>query len=426
MVYDFCKLIAVEGRLCAIDSGANRLNHGSVIETIFIQEKDIVRQPDYNFAFDDQAAAELVGSLVLRSGATGYRFRFTPSTGRFTEPMQETDDGIFYPQLLTIQIPKDRPEITWLKHHIRWGRYAILYRDGNGNTKFIRRQRVKLDLSTGQSMVDYNGHTLVARRSTDEPALHWQLSPTASLESIFTVAALFFKTEFVSLPEGWQAGKVIQLSSTPFSSESMLVIYNQAPPLQAGSHFTLNGDKITLQFADDVASGDPGTIYILYASNDIGTDIGAFVQGKETKGASYSNGSTFALPSSPIDSDNLLIIYNDALTLVPGTDYSLAGNTVTHNWGGDSGDTFRYFFAAAGGGPIPISGWKQYSFPVVSAESSGFTFNLPHTPIANSLMLHYDGSVWLEEGVHFNLTDDEIEILFDLPADSSLLAWYAY
>jgi len=429
MAYDFCLIKSVEGRLCAIGSGLDRLNHGSVIEAIFFREDDVISQPPYSFGFDNFYSAALNGSLVLRSGAEGFRFRFTPDTGSFTENSQETDDGVFYSQLFTLSIPKDRPEITWLKYQMRYPRYAIIYRDGNGTAKLLRNQRVKLDLDLGRNRADYNGHVLSAVRSTDSPSLFWKIEAGAPLEGIFTAASLAFSTQFYNIPEGWLAGRVLELTDTPVSASAMVVIYNQAKRLSPGEHYTLNGKQLVLLFTDEIDGSGAGTIHVLYATNKLGTDIGGFNQHTATKTVAYSSGETFALPAAPIDQQNLLVIYNNVLALRPSVDMSLTGSTVTLLFDGDPAgdeDTFACFYATEEAGPLAIVGWSAYTYTVAADVAANFTFDLPNTPLANSLLVWLDNDILLEEGVDYNLNSDEIEILFAGYAGQRIHTWYAY
>ena len=428
MAYDFCSIQEVEGRLCAIDSGLDKLNQGSVIEALFFREVDIISQPSYSFSFDSNNAATLDGLLVLKAGAIGYRFRFTPDTGRYSETQQENDDGVTYDQLFTLSIPKDRPEVVWLKVRMRFPRYAVIYRDANGNVKVLRHQRVKFDLNTGTSRTEYNGHILSARRLTDSPALHWSITPGATLDSIYTAASLVMDTVFSSLPEGWLVGKQISLNAAPVSPESVLVIYNQAIPLRYGEHYTVSGSTVSLLFNDDVDGGTPGTIHCFYATNLVGTAIGAFNRHLAIKSAAYTSGETITLPTAPTDSQQLLVVYNDVLSLRPGIDYTISGSTVTLLFDGDPAgdqDTFDFYYVSDTGSALAITGWKQYPQPIISAQASGYTFDLPHTPITNSLLVRLDGMI-LRPGTHYNLTDNEIEVLFALAADSRIDCWYAY
>lgn len=430
MAYDFAKIISVEGRLCVIDSGFDKLNQGSLVEALFLREEDIISSPSYSFAFDELSAAQLSGTLLLKSGAEGYRFRFTPETGGFGETSTETDIGVYYNQSFTIQIPKDRPEITWLKHRMRRPRYAIIYRDANGIVKFLRNQRVKFDFNTQNNRSGYNGHTLQARRSVETPALHWDIQMGESLESLYTAASLTLSTTFFNLPEGWQAGKVLQLNTPVFSADATLLIYNQSLRLRYGEHYIIEGTNITLLFSDEVASGDPGTIHMLNATNTVGDDIGGFQQSTATRTAAYNVGETFTLPAAPLSINHLRVVWNSSLTLRPGIDYTLAGNLVTLSFAADpDGDTdsFDFFFATAGPA-LDITGWKQYpvSNTLLLEIASGVSFPLPHTPISASLLLHLDDTIQLRPGVDYNLNNDEIEILFALPAGSRIDAWYAY
>lgn len=429
MAYDFCTLQEVEGKLCLINKGVDQFNHGSVLETYVFLEKDIISFPSYNFAFDNAGLAQLAGMISLRAGAQVYAFRFTPDTGSFTEPMGEDDDGITYDQLLTISIPKDRPEITWLKHRMRLGRYAILYRDANGLTKSLRNLRVKMDLNIGKVRSDYNGHVMYARRLSSTPALHFTLSPSTPITSLFEATVLAFDIYQETLIEGWQTGKNITLPNIPFSAESVMVFYNSALKLRSGEHYVVNDNIITLKFSDIPEDGAAADIQVFYAINQAGTSIASFAQHAATKTVSYLSGETITLPSSPISDQYCLAVYNDSLVLRLGTDYTLAGDTVTLLFSGSptptDTDVFSFFYAV-GGAALTINNWKQYLYTSLSAESSGFSFSLPHTPIADSLNIWFDSNFRLRPGTHYNLVNNEVTILFDVDANTSFDCWYAY
>lgn len=429
MAYDFCTLANVEGKLCLINAGADQFNHGSVLETYVFLESDVVSFPTYNFSFDENGLAQLSGMIALRAGAEVYAFRYTPDTGSFTEGMNEADEGISYDQLLTISIPKDRPEITWLKHRMRFGRYAIIYRDANGLTKSMRDVRVKMDLNTGKVRSDYNGHVMYARRLMDKPALHFNLSPSLPITSLFEATVIALDLYQETLIEGWQTGKNITLPNIPFSPESAIVLYNSALKLKFGDHYTINGKVITLNFSDIPEDGIAADIQVFYATNAPGTAIASFVQHTDTKTASYLSGETITLPSAPIDDQHLIAVWNDNLTLRLGTDYTLSGSTITLLFSGDptpsDTDIFSFFYAV-GGTAITINSWKQYIYTAPSALTSGFTFELPHTPIADSLNIWFDSNFRLRPGVHYNLSGNEVEILFDVDTSTIFDCWYAY
>jgi len=399
-------------------------------EAIFFPEQYILSFPNYDYAFDAAKAAQLTGSITLRAGTTGYRFRFTKDTGSFSEPMDETDDGVFYDQLFTISIPKDRPELTWLKYRMQYGRYALLYRDRNGITKALRHLRVKFDLNTGKKADEYNGHIMYARKSAEEPAQHWQLNPNSSLESIYQMANMQLATQLLSLPEGWQAGKKVVLPFTPISLESIYATYNTSIILRPGTDFTLSGRTITLNYSDTpAAGGEPGDLHFLYAANKLGDGLNSFTQEVTTKTATYTSGETITLSGTPADIDNLYIRFNQAIALRPGIDFSLAGNTVTllfdSSPSGTDADTFHIYYADLAATPLDIAGWKMYSYYTASGFSSGEIIELPHTPIANSLLVRYDNVLQLLPS-QYNLTTNELEILFDAPAGSRIDCWYSY
>jgi hypothetical protein len=430
MVYDFCEINSVESLLCAIDSGFNRMNLGGMNEAIFFPESYILSFPSYDFSFDAAKAANLNGSITLKAGANGYRFRFTVDTGSFTEPMDENDDGIFYDQLFTISIPKDRPEITWLKHRMSRGRYTLLYRDANGITKALRNLRVKFDLNTGKRAEEYNGHIMYARKAAELPARHWQLPPTDALESIFQMANVQMDNHLVTLPEGWQAGKMIDLPFTPISLESIYATYNTSLILRPGTDFSLNGNTVTLNFNDDAITGSPGELLFFYAINKVGDGVSSFAQEVFSKTASYSSGETIVLSQSPADAEHLYIRMNRSLGLRPGTDFSLSGNVITLNFDGaptpSDEDVFQVIYASLSSSPLDISGWKMYSHFSATGLASGSIIELPHSPIANSLLIRYENVLQLIPGIGYNLSGNEIEVLFDTHPKSRIDCWYAY
>lgn len=371
MAYDFSRIISIEGRLSLVNAGFDRLNQGSLVELLAFPESDILSVPSYSFSFDNNQAATLSGSLVLRNGAEGYRMRFSPGNSSFSETEQENDDGIFWEQSLTIRIPKDRPEVTWLKQRTRHGRYAMLYRDANGIVKFLRNQRVKLDLNTGNDRGGFNGHTLVGRRSSTQPAIHWSVSSGQSITEIYSQANINLDVIFYALPEGWQAGKVLELNHTPFNAHALEVVYNQAVSLRYGEHYVVNGQQLTLLFNDEVQGGEEGTIYCIYGTQTSGAAVGAFAQERVVKSSAYSSGETLVLTNSAIADQQLLIIYNASIVLRPGIDFNISGNTISLLFAGDPGgdqDTFDVFYAIDNGSSLSIMGWQQFPLSISSSQ----------------------------------------------------------
>lgn len=428
MAYEFCTLQNVEGKLCLITAGLDHFNYGGLLETYVFLEDEIVSFPNYSFAFDQNGSAALNGVIQLKAGAEVYAFRFTPETGSFTEPMGEDDDGITYDQLLTISIPKDRPEITWLKHRMRLGRYAILYRDSNGITKVLRDCRIKMDLNGGKVKSDYNGHVLYARRLSASPALHFTLDASLPITSLFESTVMAMDVYQETLIEGWQTGKNITLPNIPFSAESIMIVYNSSIYLRPGEHYVINGKIITLKFSDIPEDGAAADIQVFYAYNDATPAIDDFDQHDHTIVGGYPINTTITLPSTPVNDQYLIAVYNDSLLLRLGTDYTLAGNTISllfsKSPSGDD-DTFSFFYATTGT-PLTINNWKQFLYTSPTAQSSGFTFELPHTPINDSLNIWWESSFRLRQGVHYNIVNNEVEILLDVDAASTFDCWYAY
>jgi hypothetical protein len=433
-MFDCCKLINVEGRLCSIDAGSDEMNRGGLIELFVICQDMILSVPSYSFSFDINQRSELDGMMRLRQNAEAYRFRFTPETGVFTEVQQEDDSGIYYDQTLTIQVPKDRPEITWLKYQMRNKRYAFIYRDQNGIAKYLPSLRVKMDLDTKSAPSEYNGHTLNARRASKKPALHWKLTPGQTLEDIFLASILQFRHEVISFPSGIQENGVAQISFLPFSDEAIVLILNNSIKLEPGTHYVISENRIFFKFSDEGTTESPSTIQAFYAYEDQGTAIGSYVTHIETKSVAYTSGETFSLPSAPIDIQHLYITYNDTLLLQPGVHFTLSGSTVTLLFDSEPSltdtDTFNCTYLSDSGS-LSLGGFRNYVLKTKLEIPIGETFTLPHTPISGSLMAWYDNTIRLREGVHYNITNDEVEILFNIPATSGtyptiLDFWYAY
>jgi hypothetical protein len=309
------------------------------------------------------------------------------------------------------------------------GRYAMLYRDANGATKALRNVRVKMDLGTGKAGADYNGHVLYARRAAIQPSWHWQLAPTSPLESLFVESNISLDNLLISLPQGWQPGRQIQLPFTPISQDSLLVVYNNVLYLLPGEHYTLNGAMVTLLHADQAEPGAPGELLFFYACNRIADGLTGWRQEYFEKEDSYTSGETITLDVAPASLDHIHIRWNDALALRPGVDFSLAGTTITllNASAPPPGDPDRFFvtYATAGEEPIAISAFRNYRHVGPALEASD-TILLPHAPIANSLFLKLEETFLLVPGLHYNLDGNEVEILFEVPAGTVLDAWYCH
>jgi hypothetical protein len=429
-MYDFAEIQSVESKLCMLTGGFHPFNHGGMNEAIFIPEEYILTTPTYNFAFDAAKSAALSGSIVLKVGATGYHFRFTPDTGGFTESMQEDDNDIYFDQLFTISIPKDRPELTWLKYIMARQRYALLYRDANGTTKLLRNLRIKQDLNTSKRAEEYNGHIMYCRRSSVTPALHWQLAVSSALESIYTVSSIQMDVYFTSLTEGWQAGKKILLPETPLSLEAIYAVYNNSVILRPGTDFTIDGATVTLSFGDEAFTGSPGEIQFYYGCNKLGDGISAFSQETFTKTATYTSGETITLATAPASIDHINIRYNQTTTLRAGIDFTLSGNTVTLQFGSSptptDTDIFQVCYADTDAAGLSINGFKHFGHYSAGGLSTNDTITLPHTPIAGSLFVRYKDTFQLLPGTDYNTLNETVTILFDTDAKSRLEFWYAY
>lgn len=436
MPYSFLELADVQARLCIITAGRDTYNHGGLSELYIIPDAQVVSVPAYSFAFGGPDAA-ITSPLRIASGAELYLFQFTPETGSFTEPSQENDDGVYYDQVVTVQIPKDRAAITWLKERMRYGRYTCIYRDRNGIVKYLPGMRAKWDLDTKTKPDDYNGHTLFLRRAAPTPALPIELPGGIGSDlaaDVFDIAVLRLDTHVVTQPSGWAAGQTIALPFAPVAPDAPILIYNDALKLRRGEHYNLVGSTITLLFPD-VPDGDAeGSIQVLAPYYGSTGPISSFVQHSATLSATYTSGQTIALPSAPANIEHLHVRLNAAVTLRPGTHYTLSGSTVTLLFGATLGvgeeDVFHFFYARTGAAAT-IVGFRQFAFIESIELPSGYIFTLPHTPIAGSLLIWLNDALLLREAVDYNLNDNEIELLFDIDestvdSPTVLDCWYAY
>lgn len=436
MPYSFLELADVQARLCIVTDGRDHLNQGGLGELYVIPDAQVIASGSYSWAFGGPSAA-ITSPLRLASGATLYRFHFTPETGSFTEPSQENDDGVYYDQVITLQIPKDRSSVTWLKERMRYGRYTCIYRDRNGIVKYLPGMRAKWDLDTKTKPDDYNGHTLYFRRASPTPALHIELPGGIGSDlaaDVFDIAVLRLDTHVVTQASGWASGQTISLPFSPIAPEAAIVMYNEALKLRLGDHYTLSANTITLLFPDVPDGQALGTIQVLYPYYGSSGPIAAFARQVATRSTTYSSGTTIVLSGTPTDVEHILITLNESVVLRPGTHYTLSGSTITLLVGATlaSGeqDVFDVFYATTGTAAT-IVGFRQHTFQESIALSSGHIFTLPHSPVAGSLLIWMNEALLLRAGTHYNLNDDEIELLFDVPAstvsDPTVLdCWFAY
>lgn len=190
----------IDGKLCLINEGRDKFNLGGLSEIIFWEETETNVQPPFQFQDTYSVAQQndiytksfkLFPNIPISENVNTYYILCSPESADFKETITENDAGIIYEQVLTLNIPKDRPDLLWLKYKMRRGRYLFIYRDMNGLAKAIGRPleglRVKFDLDTKKKPSGYNGHIMTARRSSRVPAPFLDIAPTAALTSAFTI-----------------------------------------------------------------------------------------------------------------------------------------------------------------------------------------------------------------------------------------------
>lgn len=172
-------LTDISGTLCQIDAGRDFFNMGGVSELFVIHHNGISNIPPCNIPFNTDLKAEFSGDITLAAGVKAYAFKFSDESCDYKEILQEDDGGTYYQQVLSLAIPKDRPEIAWLKYKMRRDRYILIYKDANGLVKLLghigQGLRVKMDLDIKKTFAGFNGYTLTATRNTITPACFWDI-----------------------------------------------------------------------------------------------------------------------------------------------------------------------------------------------------------------------------------------------------------
>lgn len=127
-------------------------NRGGLATVQIIFEKDIVSAPVY-----DAFSLLLSGDLVLQPGAKIYDIYFTRQSAKFQEKtLTNQSAGDYCTQSLTFKTPRDRPEVKLLIERLKNNRVAVMYKDWNGQYKFIRNLRCNATVDTG-TLGQYNG-----------------------------------------------------------------------------------------------------------------------------------------------------------------------------------------------------------------------------------------------------------------------------
>ena len=163
-----------------INAGTDHFNMGGLMELYLIEHNSVVSLPAINLHFLSGKSAIANGDITVATDVEAYYMQFTPETASFVEQLKEDDHGTTFEQMLVVTVPKDRPEVTWMKFKTARGRYILIYRDNNGQTKILGKigkgLRLKFDLDTKNEFSGFNAHVMTARRTSIEPAVFWNLA----------------------------------------------------------------------------------------------------------------------------------------------------------------------------------------------------------------------------------------------------------
>lgn len=146
---------------------------------------------------------------------------------------------------------------------------------------------------------------------------------------------------FGEAPNGDFPGTVYTLSQVPINGLLIGLYYNgqfQIPGV--GKNYTLDGNVITLSFE----TFETDTLYAVY----LGRGSGGIILGPGLIGEAPSGafpGTVYGLSETPLNETLIGLYYNGGL-LIPPTNYSLTGTTITLTFATFSGDTLYAVYIA--------------------------------------------------------------------------------
>jgi len=138
MALELLQFKAIYQNLATIDAGFDKLNRGGLSELYLILPSSISVLPSYNLYEDATGQFNINAThITLLANSEVFRLRFLPDSAKYSETQKEDDNGILYEQILKLDLPKTRAEVTWLKHKVRRRRYVAIYRDNNGLVRIL-------------------------------------------------------------------------------------------------------------------------------------------------------------------------------------------------------------------------------------------------------------------------------------------------
>jgi hypothetical protein len=131
--------------------------------------------PASNVVIPAYSGSTLLTAITLRDPRNYADIWFPTDSAGFVEPEDTDAQGDVYKPSLTLEVPKDAPDLQEAIARLRAVRYVVAaYADGNGLTKLVGTPdhplRFSAGLETGKRATDRNGYPLVFAGQTPTPA----------------------------------------------------------------------------------------------------------------------------------------------------------------------------------------------------------------------------------------------------------------
>lgn len=212
-------------------------NIGHLERAFFLFQKDVTGVPTISDIFNTNVV--LRGFIGIAGGSSPLRLYFTPRSERFVETSKITKHGKRYEVTLTLEVPKDRAEVSSTLQAISNNKVLITYKDRNGQIKIIQNLRLEDNAEVGSG----NKYRLTFRGTAKKKAKFWE---TDDWTNGFTGG------ESSQLPDGFTGGGTTTTTPTG-GGYTVKYIYHS--------------DGITNDFAVDAADGT-----LLVLRNGVGWD----------------------------------------------------------------------------------------------------------------------------------------------------------
>lgn len=203
------------------------------------------------------------------------------------------------------------------------------------------------------------------------------------------------------------------LANAPSPAASLQLFQNGILAIQ-GTDYTLAGSTITF-------SGAPSTGAILTAYYRYGSSSVVFADDETPTGLVNSSNVTFTLALTPSPAASLKL-YDNGVLQIQGTDYTIAGATITFTSAPSTGDLLVAYYVYSSS----PTNYADNETPSGAVNGTNVTFTLAHTPNpAVSLQLYVNGVLQLY-GSDFTLATATITMANAPSTGAILTAFYRY